>query len=84
MAEKWTCQQAEEGLGKSSLSLYGKKNIKIHHPHQIWKSAPTITHDIKKAHIKAKLLTGTYLLQGDLQKFHQETKGKNVTSAKSR
>jgi hypothetical protein len=33
---------------------------------------PSVTREVKKAQIKARLLTGTYLLQSDMQRFLKE------------
>ena len=33
---------------------------------------PAVTQEVKKAQIKARLLTGTYLLQSDMQRFSKE------------
>ncbi|CAG2193003.1 LEO1 [Mytilus edulis] len=38
-------------------------------PHQIWQLVPNTTIEVKKAEIKARLITRTYTLQSDREKF---------------
>jgi predicted nuclease with TOPRIM domain len=72
IAEKWTNKLSEEVEGKSSMKLCNRDILKIHDVHSVWSSLPAVTREVKKAQIKARLLTGTYLLQSDMQRFSKE------------
>jgi hypothetical protein len=72
IAEKWTNKLSEEVEGKSTMKLCNRDILKIHSVHPVWSSLPAVTREVKKAQIKARLLTGTYLLQSDMQRFSKE------------
>ena len=67
IAENWTNKLSEEVEGKSTMNLCNRDILKIHGVHPVWSSLPSATREVKKAQIKARLLTGTYLLQSDKQ-----------------
>ena len=58
---------------KSSLKFLNTQNYKIGEVHYLWKNAGFNLMAIKKAGFKAKLMTGTYVLQSDCAKFNQYT-----------
>ena len=45
------------------------KQKSIGNPHKIWNLAPKTTLEDRKAGVKAKLITRTYILQSDKAKF---------------
>ena len=51
------------------MKLCNRDILKIHGVHPVWSSLPAVTREVKKAQIKARLLTGTHLLQSDIQRF---------------
>lgn len=55
---------------KSTLKHCNIQMLKIHEVHPVWKTLPPVTYEVKKANIKARLLTGTYLLQEHAQRFN--------------
>jgi hypothetical protein len=54
------------------MKLCNRDILKIHDVHPVWSSLPAVTREVKKAQIKARLLTGTYRLQSDMQRFSKE------------
>jgi hypothetical protein len=72
IAKKWTNKLSEEVEGKSTMKLCNRDMLKIHDVHPVWSSLPAVTREVKKAQIKARLLTDTYLLQSDMQRFSKE------------
>jgi hypothetical protein len=56
---------------KSSLKYLCKDDFQLHHPHPLWKSSYGNTKHTRRAHIRAKLLTGTYTLQANRSRFNQ-------------
>ena len=76
--DKWTSKLQEEMQGKSTLVFCNTESLKIRQAHMIWDSIPPIAYEVKKAKIKVRLLTGTYLLQSDIQKFNNEQPQKCV------
>ncbi|VDI80532.1 Hypothetical predicted protein [Mytilus galloprovincialis] len=64
-AEKWEMEKSE----KSTMKYINIKARPIGNPHQIWKFTSNNTLEVKKAEIKAKLITRTYTLQVDRAKF---------------
>ena len=72
IADKWTNKLSEEVEGKSTMKLCNRDILKIHGVHPVWSSLPAVTREVKKVQIKARLLTGTYLLQSDMQRFSKE------------
>ncbi|CAC5408163.1 unnamed protein product [Mytilus coruscus] len=55
---------------KSTLIRLSSDTINIGEIHPVWKTATEIPGDIKKAITKARILTGTYLLQATEAKFN--------------
>ncbi|CAC5418282.1 unnamed protein product [Mytilus coruscus] len=73
IANKWSTILQEEMKEKSTLKRYNTQMLKIHETHPVWKTLPPLTYEVKKANIKARLLTGTYLLQEHVQRFTGNT-----------
>ena len=59
-----------EASEKSSLKFLNTQNYKIGEVHYLWKNAGFNLMAIKKAGFKAKLMTGTYVLQSNRAKFN--------------
>ncbi|VDI08034.1 Hypothetical predicted protein [Mytilus galloprovincialis] len=70
IAEKWTNLLQKEMEEKSTLKHCNIQMLKIHEVHPVWRTLPPVTYEVKKANIKARLLTGTYLLQEHIQRFN--------------
>ncbi|CAC5404765.1 unnamed protein product [Mytilus coruscus] len=58
---------------KSTLKRCNTQMLKIHEVRPVWRTLPPLTYEVKKANIKAMLLTGTYLLQEHIQRFTGNT-----------
>ncbi|CAC5418330.1 unnamed protein product [Mytilus coruscus] len=65
----WDDKWQEEKQQKSTLKLLHIQSHAIGNAHQIWKSVPNCHIEVKKAEVKARLLTGTYTLQVNKAKF---------------
>ncbi|CAC5385356.1 unnamed protein product [Mytilus coruscus] len=73
IANKWSTILQEEMKEKSTLKRCNTQMLKIHETHPVWKTLPPLTYEVKKANIKARPLTGTYLLQEHFQRFTGNT-----------
>ena len=67
----WVDKIKLEASEKSSLKFLNTQNYKIGEVHYLWKNAGFNLMAIKKAGLKAKLMTGTYVLQSNRAKFNQ-------------
>ena len=67
----WVDKIKLEASEKSSLKFLNTQNYKIGEVHYLWKSAGFNLMAIKKAGLKAKLMTGTYVPQSNRAKFNQ-------------
>ena len=63
--EKWEKKKSE----KSTMKFLDIKKKPVGNPHQILYLAPKTTLEVRKAKVKAKLITRTYTLQSDKTKF---------------
>jgi hypothetical protein len=73
----WTEFLLKEMQGKSTLHFMDQTTLKIGSTHPIWTSLSSTVSSVQKGTIKARLLTGTYLLEANKHKF---SSGKRVTS----
>ncbi|VDH93729.1 Hypothetical predicted protein [Mytilus galloprovincialis] len=67
----WTYELQEKAKSKSSLSSLNTTILEIGTVHPVWESASQSLLDVRKSMIKARMLTGTYLVQADKYKFSQ-------------
>ena len=67
----WVNKIKLEASDKSSLRFLNTENYEIGEVHCVWKNAGFNPMAIKKAGIKARLMTGTYVLQSVRAKFNQ-------------
>ena len=56
---------------KPSLKYINSSNLKVGKSHIVWSSVRCNVMDNKRAQVKCKLLTGTYILQGNRTSFYQ-------------
>ena len=68
----WTRTLVEEGTTKSTLQHCCLKNMQIGKVHRVWDSVMPTLQDVRRAHIKARILTGTYILQSTKVKFNNQ------------
>ena len=61
----------EEESGKSTLAYLNLHDCFVGKVHSCWKSVSHNTRDVRRAIIKVKILTGTYILQYNKAKFNQ-------------
>ena len=65
----WRANLAE----KSSLKYVNPNSSKVGQTHRVWSTVRNCLTDSKRAQLKCKLLTGTYILQGNRAAFNQYT-----------
>ena len=63
----------EEVENKTSLKYLKPDKLKVGKFHQVWGTVRSNILDNKRAQLKCKLLTGTYILQGNRAAFNQYT-----------
>ena len=68
----WKNSIEEEANTKSTLK-HMNTTFTPGQPHLVWKSTNPSHRDVRRAHIKAKLMTGTYILQSNRAAFNQTT-----------
>ena len=56
---------------KSSLKYVNPDSLKVGKSHHVWSTVRNSIHDSRRAQLKSKLLTGTYILQGNRAAFNQ-------------
>lgn len=71
ISQHWETQLKTDMATKSSLRYITPSNCKLGTCHKIWTLTTHDPRDIKRAMIKAKILTGTYILQSNRAKFNQ-------------
>ena len=54
---------------KSSLKYVNPDSLKVRKSHHVWSTVRNSIHDSRRAQLKSKLLTGTYILQGNRTAF---------------
>jgi hypothetical protein len=67
----WTKRLIDEAGTKSSLKFLDINNLKIGKTHNIWNLEEKSRLSVKKSVIKARIITGTFILQIDKHKFTQ-------------
>ena len=64
----WTDQLQNELTGKTTLSLLCHDCLEVGNTHNIWDAVENFVIEVRKATTKARMLTGTYILQSSTQK----------------
>lgn len=72
ICQHWSIIWTEERRTKSTLKYLSVQKNPINNPHIIWKCVKNNQHDIKKAEIKCKRVTGIYMLQSTKAKFSKK------------
>lgn len=67
----WQNQWRIDHGSKSSLRYLNINACRLGHPHHVWNTLPSDCREVEKAAVKARLLTGTYVLQVSWVKFNQ-------------
>lgn len=67
----WTSHLTEDAKQKSTLDYCNVTSLRIGHTHPVWDTVNPNTNDVKMGITKARLLTGTYLLQSNKAKFNK-------------
>jgi hypothetical protein len=70
VATYWKEKWETERQGKTSLTYLKLQENPTNQPHNIWQSIKNRPHEVRRAEIKGRLVTGTYILQGDRAKFN--------------
>ena len=68
----WTVRLQQDLLQKSSLGLCNIQHLEIRRFHIVWSSVQPSTFDVKKTIVKARMLTGVYILQKQRSKFNKQ------------
>ena len=70
----WTSKIISDAKSKrlSTLKHLAIQNYRVGVTHNIWTDASVDTQAVKKAYIKARLTTGTYMLQASRAKFSKQ------------
>ena len=63
----------EEAENKTSVKYLNQDKLKVGQCHPVWGTVRSNILDNKRAQLKCKLLTGTYILQGNRAAFNQYT-----------
>ena len=63
LSSYWTTSFVEEAQTKSTLSNCFLGNLGIGNIHMVWDFIQPNLQDVKRGHVKARLLTGTYMFQ---------------------
>ena len=61
----------DEASDKPSLRFLNTSSFSIGHTHPVWDTLSSNPREVTKASIKARILTGTYVLQANRAKFNQ-------------
>ena len=69
--KKYRREILEEKETKNSLRYLAIQELPLDEPHQIYETVGSSPHEVEKAAIKARLLTGCYTLQAHKLKFNQ-------------
>ena len=67
----WEHTLKDEASDKSSLEYINLVHLSIGSVHQVWTTVKPNTFDVQRASVKARLLTGTYMLQTNKAVFNQ-------------
>ena len=68
--DKYVQQQwHEDAQSKSTLKYLNIDHCKVGSVHNVWKLTSHSIRDVRRAQIKVKLLTGSYILQSSRSKF---------------
>ncbi|MES9879262.1 MAG: reverse transcriptase domain-containing protein [Sedimenticola sp.] len=67
----WTNELSNVAHEKSTLKNCNVKSLEVGKSHLVWKAVNSNTTDVKRGIIKARMLTGTYLLQTNKAKFNK-------------
>ncbi len=65
----WTDQFISESMEKSSLSMMNIPHLCIGTTHHIWDSLDSTVTEVRKGITRARMITGTYMLQTNKSKF---------------
>ena len=66
----WTTRLVEDAMTKSTLTHCFTGNLRVDQVHMVWDSIQPNMQDVKRGHVKARLLTGTYMFLSTKFKFN--------------
>ena len=69
----WTKQLVSDIKTKKTLKYLPCYYLRVDNTHQVWRTVDISVMDVKKAVVKARILTGTYILQKNRQTFSNGT-----------
>jgi hypothetical protein len=71
ISRHWHSLLVSEATERTTLAFMNCESIKPEVPHPIWTTVGTKPSDTRKAAVKARILTGTYILQSNKARFNQ-------------
>jgi hypothetical protein len=75
----WTSALQEDAKERSTLSFLNINGCEVGKPHLLYTSVTTSPHDVRRAVVKAQLLTGTYKLATRTKYFTKVARGEEGT-----
>ena len=69
----WTKQLVSDIKTKKTLKYLSCYNLSVDNTHLVWRTVDNSVMDVRKAVVKARILTGTYILQKNRQTFSNGT-----------
>lgn len=69
----WTKELISDIKTKKTLKYLSVQNLRIGSTHLVWRTVESSVADVRKAVVKARILTGTYILQKNRQTFSNGT-----------
>ena len=72
LADYWTWPLVNEGRIRSTLQQSCLQKLEIGKVHRVWNSIRPNLQDVRRARIKARILTRTYILQSTKAKFNNQ------------
>ncbi|KAH3802835.1 hypothetical protein DPMN_156525 [Dreissena polymorpha] len=67
----WESTWKQELSIQSTTKYIQLQSAPIGHPHNLWASTDPKQHEVRRAELKARLLTGTYILQSNTARFNR-------------
>ena len=72
LTDYWTRSLVNKGRTRSTLHQCCLEKLEIGKVHRVWNSVRPNLKDVRRAHTKARILTGTYSLQSTKAKFNNQ------------
>ena len=67
----WENTWRQEKVTQSNMKYLQVQHPVVDNPHNLWKSTRPRQHEVQRAEIKARLITGTFILQSNAMKYNK-------------